>query len=249
MKLLWLFTLIISIMLCSCLALLESENTCEFTESRSVTVDATGAKKIRINAMAGFLKVSGNPKISEVRVNGTACAPKADLLEEIILEAYSDEDTVIIIAESNVNNVQLDLTIDLPDSIALEIVDYSGEINVLQVKSLSIKDGSGAILVENVTGDVYINDGSGAITLNQIAGNVRLQDGSGAINVKHVTGEVIVDDGSGGIDISWVGGSVIIHSDGSGNIFVSNVQGDFIVESDGSGSIDYSNIGGRIQLP
>lgn len=256
MKCLWVITLIICITVCSCVGLLDpisnQQSNYAFTEPRSVVVDATGVKTIRVNAVTGFLKIKGLPDISEVRVEGTAGVSNKELLEEVKLHAHREEDVIILAVElSNVTgHASLDLNIEMPDTVDLEVEDTSGQIQIKYIRSLRLKDSSGGIEIENISADLHIEDGSGYIDVNHIGGNVRLKDGSGYMSVQDVNGDVVVvSDGSGDIAISEVKGNVLIHEDGSGDIFASNVRGDFIVERDGSGNTSYSNIGGKIQLP
>ena len=192
---------------------------CDHTAPRDEVIDAAGAERIEIDASAGFLKVHGSEGASEIRVSGEACASSESLLEDIRLEVRRSGDRVRIVAEIpesrwGRSTAKLDLTIEVPSSVELEIDDGSGEIEVRNVGSTTIDDGSGEIEVSEVAGDLEIDDGSGEIEVTGVTGQVRIDDGSGEINLRTVGSVVIDDDGSGEIDIEEVFGDVMVRSDG-----------------------------------
>lgn len=235
----------------------------DYTSLRNADVDVRGAKSIEVHAGAGSLRIQGRPGISQVEVRGTARASSRDHLADIKLVAERRGDVVYIKSDvpedrnggfwSNVRgdwNLQLDLVIEVPLNVALDVEDGSGEIKISDVGPLKLTDGSGEMTIIGVKGDLTIEDGSGSITIENVEGRVRVSDGSGEIRAKNIVGDFIVDeDGSGGIDIAGVGGSVRIEHDGSGGVDVERVAGDFIVNNKGGGSIRSSGVRGKIDIP
>lgn len=228
-----------------------------FTSPRNAIVNAVGAKRIEIEASAGFLRVRGVAG-SEVKVSGLARASSQRLLSEIRLIAERRGEVVFIKADIEEHNNSwgdnsyrgLDLTIDVPSSIELEIEDGSGEIEISGTAGIRLTDGSGAIELSNIGGAVEIEDGSGEIQLRNIRGNVEVNDGSGEIVARGVTGNFIVDDdGSGSIEGYDVSGSFTVRNDGSGGIKADGVGGDLNVRSKGSGSVNYYNVKGSVKIP
>lgn len=230
-----------------------------YTAPRNATVNATGASRIEIDASAGFLRVRGVTS-STVTVTGLARASRQTLLQEIKLIAERRGEVVYIKADIeernnwgdwNDNNYRgLDLTIDVPSNIPLEVADGSGELEIRGTAGVQLTDGSGAIEMENIGGPVEIEDGSGEIRLRNIRGNVAVNDGSGEIVVRGVTGNLTIeDDGSGAIEAYDVSGSFTVRNDGSGGIKADGVGGDFSVRSKGSGGVDYYNVKGSVRIP
>ena len=227
---------------------------CDYTADRDETIDAAGAELVEIDASAGFLRVHGSEGASQIQVLGEACASSEGLLEDIRLIARRSGDRVQIVADIPENRwgrstARLDLTVELPSGVEVEIDDGSGEIEVRGVASADIDDGSGEIEVRDIAGDLQIDDGSGEIHVNDVGGEVRISDGSGEIDLRRVGSVVIEDDGSGEIDIEEVYGDVMVRSDGSGSISVRDVDGDFTVRRDGSGDIDHEAVAGLVSVP
>lgn len=249
---------------------------CSFTEPRDAEIAVEGARRVRVIAGAGSLRIDGRPGLDRVAATGTACASRESLLPEIELLTRRSGDEVIIEARfpaerdwvGRSEQMRLDLAVEVPDSLPLEVEDSSGSVEIAGVHALRLDDSSGSIWVEGVSGDVTIVDGSGSIEAARIGGNLRIEDGSGEIRVADVTGSVEIEDGSGGIDVRTVGRDVVIEEDGSGGIVVSevtgnllvrddgsggidatDVRGDFTVEQDGSGSIRHDRVGGRVSVP
>ena len=229
-----------------------------YTSPRNSEVSTSGARTIRIDAAAGLLHVEGRKDISQVRIRGTAKASRRNMLDDIKLIAERRGDEVYIKADIPENRSwrdeyyqqALDLVIEVPASLPLEVEDGSGEAEFVNTGKLDLEDGSGEIFVRGARGNVEINDGSGNITVEGVEGSVRVHDGSGNIRGRNVTGSfVVAEDGSGDIDVSDVGGEMRVENDGSGNIDVDRIAGDFVVESDGSGSIRYDTVKGSVRIP
>lgn len=213
----------------------------DYDAPRNATVNASGATILRIDARAGNLRVTGRADLTEVRVRGTARASSKGLLEDIKLEAVRTGNQIHVRADlpeqrgSNWRwNEQalLDLVLEVPATLPLDIEDTSGDI-----------------VVESVAAKVRIDDSSGEIRVRE-TGDLWISDNSGGIDIRNVKGNVDIDeDSSGEIEVYDVTGSVRVGRDSSGSIDVSRVGGDFIVERDGSGSIDYDNVKGKVDIP
>ncbi|HEX6575088.1 MAG TPA: hypothetical protein VF042_08940 [Gemmatimonadaceae bacterium] len=231
-----------------------------YTSPRNAEVGSAGAKSVRIDAAAGSLRIEGRSGIDQVRIRGTAKASRKGDLDDIKLIAERHGDQVYIKADMPDDDRRgwrgdwyersLDLIIEVPVSLRLDVDDGSGEAEFINTGSIDFEDGSGEITIRGIKGDVEVSDGSGGITIEGVTGNVRVSDGSGEIRARNISGDFVIDeDGSGNIDVSEVGGEMRVENDGSGNIDVDRISGDFVVERDGSGSIRYDTVKGRVRIP
>lgn len=231
-----------------------------YTSPRNAVVSAGGSRRIEIEASAGFLKINGVSG-SEVRVTGLARASRQNLLSEIRLVAERRGEVVYIKADiddrrssysdwSDNSYRALDLTIEVPANIPVEIEDGSGEIKITGTAGVRLTDGSGSIDMREISGPVKIDDGSGEIHLRNVRGDIEINDGSGEIVARGVTGNLVIDDdGSGSIEAYDVSGSFAVRNDGSGEIKADGVGGDLDVRSKGSGGVNYYNVKGSIRIP
>src|SRR5437763_1631 len=106
----------------------------DYTAPRNATVDAQGAARIRVEAGAGSLKIVGRSGISEVRVHGTARASRREWLDDIKLKAERHGDEVSIVVDIPNDDRgwgdgerALDLDIEVPNRVALDVEDGSGD--------------------------------------------------------------------------------------------------------------------------
>lgn len=227
---------------------------CSYTAPFEEVVDAAGASGIEIDAAAGYLKVVGRDGLGEVRVRGTGCASSEKLLGEIELTVDRRGDRVRVLVEMPESSwrsqiARLDLDIEVPSGLPLDVDDGSGALEIHGVASARIDDGSGEIGVRDVAGDLRIDDGSGEIRVEDVAGEVWIRDGSGEIDVRRAGSVTIDEDGSGSIHVADVTGDVTVRDDGSGSIRVAGVGGDFTVRDDGSGGISHRDVAGRVSVP
>jgi len=207
--------------------------TCNLTAERSASVPAEGIVTVRIVAESGSLDVAGQAGATDIVAAGTACASNATELEDMQFQVGTGGSEVVIEARTPSGASQFDVSITLPDTVAVEIDDGSGSVNVHGVAGMRINDGSGDVAVEGVGGDLeVIDDGSGSLDVSDIGGTVTIRS-----------------DGSGDINVAGVGGDLRIGSDSSGTIDVTDVGGDFSVGEDGSGGISYRNVAGNVDLP
>ena len=208
---------------------------CSHRAPREATVDSRGARSIRVIGRAGALRIQGVEGGSAVAVRGTACASTEGRVASVRLIAERRGDVIHVEADIPQGwlggSAGLDLVLDVPTSVPLDVEDGSGSVEVRNVAALKIDDGSGELRIERVSGAVTITDGSGDIMIRE-AGSV-----------------LVEEDGSGGVDVTGVKGSVVVRDDGSGSIDVRDVGGDFTVEHDGSGGIAHDGVRGHVRIP
>lgn len=217
----------------ACTVSIDGDTSCEVTGQRAVDLDASGLRLLALTAGAGGLDVQGRPGLDRVLVRGEACASDVDLLEDIRLEGRRDGDLAVVRVEmpelGSGQGAAVDLTVELPSSMAVEVEDGSGPTTIRDVAGVTIHDGSGGLEVRSIQGDVTVSDGSGSLEVSDVGGSVRIDDGSGSLTVRGVQGTVTISDGSGGITVAGVGGDVVVEEDGSGDLHTDGVAGEVIV--------------------
>lgn len=243
---------------------------CLHEAPRDASIAVDGATNVRIVAGAGSLDIVGKAGMSAVEAHGTACAAKESQLDGIRLIAERRGDTLWIesVFEEGLSfgNRGLSFTVELPDSLPLDVKDGSGALKISNVAALRLVDGSGQATISGVHGDLTVNDGSGDLDISDIHGSARIVDGSGSLTVRNVHGPVDIEDGSGNLDIKEIHGDLTVRDgsggisirqvvgdvqlrDGSGGISVEGVEGDLTISEAGSGGVDVHNISGRVDIP
>ena len=235
-----------------------------YGEIKELSLSSEGISEMEMECGAGFLNVKGVEGLDEIKVQAdiTAGNKKGDSLKEFIeenvelsLEKHGNRAVLISRIESspfsfffweNGNN-RIDLTVEVPREMNLEIKDGSGDIELKNIKGeVDIDDGSGSMAIADIKGELEIHDGSGSIEINNVDGKTEIHDGSGNLSIKNINGDMDIRDGSGSIDITEVTGNTIIF-DGSGNIDVDKVRGDLDID-DGSGSLSTTDIEGNVRI-
>ena len=235
-----------------------------YGEERNLYLLSDGISEMEIDCGAGFLKLKGVEGLDEIRVSADIIAgnKKGEELSEFIeenvelsLERHGNRAVLIsrvrpsyffFSFRGNLNN-RIDLTVDVPGSMDIEIKDGSGDIEIDNINgAVDIDDGSGSVDIAEVKGEVDINDGSGDLKISNIDGKTVIHDGSGDLKIDNARGGMEIRDGSGSIDITDITGNMAIN-DGSGDIMIDRLIGDLEIE-DGSGSIRATDIDGNVKI-
>lgn len=232
---------------------------CEYEKEINLTLDLAGSEVLAISAAAGDLEVRGVAGSDQAVIHGKVCVSKQAWLDDADIEIIAGKR-----AQINVNlpdssggwslfgnrYASLDLKIELPQNIALEVKDSSGDATFRHIAAMQLQDSSGDIEIEHAAGPVSIKDSSGDIEIEHVNGNLAIRDSSGDIEVDRVAGNFTIEaDSSGDIRASNIDGTVLVKKDSSGDISVRTVGGDFRVLADGSGSIRSHDVQGEIETP
>lgn len=229
--------------------------------TKNMSLDAQGIRRLEIRAGAGSLTVTGREGLAAIEVKAEVVAPRVRdkdmekyLRDSVELTLEKRGDVAVLVSRVRDqgrlfhfdDNGRVDLTVAVPKSLALDIDDGSGGIVVEDLSAaLRIEDGSGSVRVVRVAGNVRIDDASGEVVVEGVEGDLEIDDGSGGVEVSNVTGDVSVDDGSGEVRIRGVGGTVTV-DDGSGGIDIEDVGKDVRLVSTGSGGVEVSGVKGRV---
>ncbi|GGB56839.1 DUF4097 domain-containing protein [Shewanella inventionis] len=216
---------------------------------QQLSLDASEITQLVANTGAGKLVIEGVDGLTQIKVSADIYTDKDadDVDMDLSLTQKGDKGFLVASIESDgfmQESPYIDLRVQVPSTLALDLTDGSGSIRIDDVSAaINLDDGSGSIVMNNI-GELTLDDGSGSVVINHAKGNLVLKDGSGSITIDHVNGWVNLVDGSGSIHISQVQGQVTI-SDGSGSINVNNSKGLEVVNA-GSGSVNYQDIDGPI---
>jgi hypothetical protein len=228
---------------------------CKFGAERRGSIDTAGATRVEIFARAGDLTVKPATGAT-LSAGGRACASSQAFLDETQLHVRRDGDVVRVQVQVpekmqgiGVFYASLDLSVQVPAGLAVDVTDSSGDMTLEDVRVARIQDSSGDILLHRTSGDVDVEDSSGDVRAEDVAGAVRVTDSSGDIVIRGAQSVHIPLDSSGDISIDRVAGDVTIDRDSSGDVTVSNVGGNFELKADGSGQVRVTGVKGEVRVP
>jgi hypothetical protein len=210
-----------------------------------------------VTSGAGWLRIQGHPGFDRIQARGVAHASSEAFLAATTLGVSQRGDTVFVAAVTPADTGSaagppgLDLTIDVPGDVALDVTDASGETIIHDVGPLRLAtSGTGGVEIDGVRGALDAVDGPGDFQAANVHGDVRIRDGSGAIYLSNIAGSVDIPvDGAGEIQVADVTGSVHVGAKSSGEVSARNIGGDLLVDATGSGSVEYHDVQGRVALP
>lgn len=233
--------------------------TCAYEKAIDLSLDLGGSELLSVAAAAGDLTITGGGAAAEARVRGKLCVSEQEWLDEAELHTEGGRKASIAVSLPHTGGwgfvpdryAYLDLDIEVPAGLALDIRDSSGDVEVRGTGPVTLHDSSGDIELEDVDGGAVLKDSSGDIELRRIVGDVTVrQDSSGDIYGKDIEGSVLIEhDSSGDIRFEDVRDDFVVERDSSGDIVADTVGGDFRVLNDGSGEVHFSNVSGATEVP
>lgn len=229
----------------------------DLTADRTATIPMAGVHTLIVTSGAGWLRVQGHPGFPNLQARGIAHASSEQLLAAVRLSVARRGDTVFVVATTPADTgsvagpAALDLTLDIPSDVALDVTDASGETVIHDVGPLLLAtSGTGGVEIDGVAGALGVVDGPGDLQASNVHGDVYIRDGDGAIYLASISGSVDIPvDGAGEIQVADVTGSVHIGAKSSGEIAVRDIGGDLQVDARGNGSVEYHNVKGRVSVP
>ena len=233
---------------------------CKYEKSIDKTLDLSNSEILTIAAAAGDLDIVGVAGADQAIIHGRVCVSKESWLESSDIYTTSGERAGIEVSLPDTDGgwtsfgntyAWIDLQIEVPQDMALDIKDSSGDMLLKNIAAVEIKDSSGDIEIEKARGAVSISDSSGDIEVDAAEGDVTIvSDSSGDIEIEDIIGSVLVmSDSSGDIEATNISGDVVVERDSSGDISADDVGGDFRVLKDGSGGISSSDVKGEVDIP
>ena len=232
---------------------------CRFEAPRDASLDMTGIHTIVIDIGHHTLHVNGSTSGAS-KIHGRACASSTDRLAELQITQHREGDRLFISTADN-HNVNffglfgshygyLDLQMEIPNSVAVELDVGSGDAFVSNVAQLDAGVGSGDLDVNSVRGSFAAHVGSGDIKAHDVGETHVTSIGSGDFTANLVRGNLSIGSiGSGDADLRAVGGNVDVQSIGSGDLRVNGVARDLHVASVGSGDVDHVAVAGKVDIP
>jgi hypothetical protein len=233
---------------------------CKFQAPRNAALDLTGVHTLVIDLGHHTLHLNGTAT-NAAQFHGRACASSQDRLGALQLTQRREGDRLILTAENDSsswtinffgasNYAYLDLQVDVPVSLAVELNVGSGDAHVANVAQLAASVGSGDLQVNGVRNRFDAQVHSGDIKANDVGETHVASIGSGDFTVNRVRGDIWIGSiGSGDADLRAIGGNVDVKSIGSGDLRVNGVAHDLHVARLGSGEVSHDSVIGRVDIP
>ncbi len=234
-------------------AIASGSMTCTESGEFQQSLDASEIRTLRIETGSGILRLDGSDEIEEVRVSGRACALDADMLADFGL-TLEPEDGVLTLSDRlpeganhpEASFAKLNMTLDVPRRLAIEITTEREAVHISNVASLKINKQRGELNIDGVDGDAEVNSMFGDLTIRNVDGNLTLNRDRGETIIEGVRGNVTVESSRRGNTLFRdIGGNLHISKE-RGNIAAVNIGGDLVVRDRQEGRLTYSNIGGQV---
>jgi len=251
----------VGLLLPACQPQERGEARAEFTRNVDRTIDGAGVRTLSLETGPGTLRVIGEAGRKEIAIEGLLFAEAESFAEakriagEVQLSALSERTENPVVKVSEPHRVKmgqvhtLDLTVRVPTSVLVVVVDTAGDIEVSGLGAgTRIACASGKVTVAGVRGGVEVRTQGTATEIRDSSGRIEVHDGSGDIEISGISGDIQVTDTDGRLAIRNVSGSVTASDNPTGAI-VQNVEGDVTLIRISPSSSQTQGIGGTLSYP
>lgn len=150
-----------------------------YSVQRTASSPTSGISTIRISNGSGRLTVTGRSGSSNVNATALVHGSSQDAANSVKLVVERHGDVLDVHAARpdggwfDRADVSIDLTVEVPPSIALDVSDGSGGAHIDNVGAIRVRSGSGGVHVTNVGGDLIVDSkGSGSVRYSNVKGAV-----------------------------------------------------------------------------
>jgi DUF4097 and DUF4098 domain-containing protein YvlB len=236
-------------------------NECRFQAPRNATFDLAGVHTLVVEVGHHDLHLKGSPGTTSVQFHGRACASSQERLAGLQFSQRREGDRLILSADDQhgadrlvffgfSSYAYLDMQVDVPAGLDVEVDVGSGDAHVANVASLKSDVGSGDLDVNGVRGRFETEVHSGDVRAEDVGETRVTSVGSGDFTVNRVRGNISIGSiGSGDVNLRAIGGSVDFGSVGSGDLRVNGVARDLRVARVGSGDVVHAAVAGKVDIP
>ncbi len=219
------------------------------TESKDVELPLAVAKGkiLKIENPCGDVKVRGTTGAGSVsahaKFKGSSTEEARQKAEDYILMIEEGENSVVI-RQPDMTGMTVELEVNAPEDVALEIRTGSGDIDVADMKAgVRISGKSGDVKLKTIEGPIELSTASGDISIQDAitptlsidgkSGDISLERVHGNANVRTASGDVSIRGGNArSLSIECVSGDVDAELDVpvSGSVSIRTVSGDALVK-------------------
>jgi len=191
----------------------------------SLPLSIPSGKILKVENAAGNIKIVGGFDVGTVTAHATLKGANLDDARAKA-EAYTlileESDHMVLIRQPDVSGLTVDLSIQLADSIPVEIRGEAGDIQVLDTRSgCRIHSRSGDLALRGLNGPIEITADSGEISVeDSTTPSLSIENKSGDVRLKRVVGNINARTASGDIRVWSSQGKVIALESVSGDVIV-----------------------------
>ena len=232
---------------------------CKYEAPRHLQADLTGVRSVQIEVNSYDLHVTGGDGTRGLELTGRACASDQAALDALTVTQRREGDRLVIelgggrrfgVSMFGSSYSDLDVRVQLPASLPLNVEVGSGDADVTGVAQLDSRVGSGDLGVHRIAGKFSTSVGSGDIEADDLGSLEVGAVGSGDLKVRGIKNDARIGNiGSGDVRLSQVGGSVHADTLGSGDLNVDDVGGDLQLGAKGSGDVVHRGVKGKVSVP
>ncbi|MEE8142294.1 MAG: hypothetical protein V3T77_04280 [Planctomycetota bacterium] len=236
-----------------------SRSGASWATNSQVQMPAAGVKSLKIRCGNGSVKVEGAPGernvtvLARIRSNAKTLPEAERIAREVTLELQSQgtENPSLVINEPRTEGAHqdywVDLLIQLPASVRVEIEEMTGDCNVSGLNGgFSLHNFNGRIDISQVFGGVEVKSDGSSCIIKSVGGVISVTDKDGDLSISEVSGEVKVTDSGGKLKIYNITGNVIV-SDNAPDI--RNVDGDVMLYRVQHALAKIQGVTGQISYP
>ncbi|WP_040950009.1 DUF4097 family beta strand repeat-containing protein [Gorillibacterium massiliense] len=211
------------------------------------TISAPDAGILKVSNNVGITKVTGisgdsirMTGVIHVRTDNEEAAKKRAAEIDVNLHGGSEAVLQVVDHGSKINPPTVELVIEVPEGMEVEVDSSVGDITATHVASATIHTTTGRITLQDIDGDGTAEATTGSVRGINIQGNANLSATTGAITAEEISGD---------LEINTTTGSIVVKNAKKG-VHVKNTTGSIQVDAGSpiGGDYDINTVTGKIGM-
>ena len=203
-------------------------------------------KTLRIEVKSGDVVIEGGAETGLMTIDASFRSydeEEAKKLADAYTPVLEESDHMVVFRQVESVNMSTDVTVKVPEGVAVEIKVSNGDISVRGTKA--------AVRIEGSSGDVVLSDVAGSVQVSEKSGDVSVRDTEASIlAIDTKSGDVTVERSSGVIEVKTSSGDVKVIDSTPKTLSVDAASGDIKVDlaSPIENSVNITAVSGNVSL-
>jgi hypothetical protein len=187
----------------------------EFRRTQELSVEASGARFLRISTRNGALELrgTGTNRVRgrvEKQVRARSRTDARRFIDQVQVQTRRDGDTLVVEAvwperlPSEIGSARVSFDLEVPRGMAVTARSSNGRIEVADVARAALSTNNGPVVARRIADELDVSTANGSVVAEEVGGSTSLHTNNGAIRAVRIDGPLRADTSNGPIEAELI---------------------------------------------